>query len=187
MKSQDKAPCQKKGQKLRFSAIILCFIIISFSLFSCQPRRSDALRYKSTSFTAEVSVRGGRIDFEAVFSVSAPDGVGERDFSVEFSSPESLKGMTVIQSGSNAKILLHGKEFLSAESELLRLLEIGKIAKMIAPDGSVRSIKSEDGLTAVYVGDVTVYIDSESSLPVKIVDKASGISVSVKSINKSEP
>ena len=138
------------------------------------------LKYKDSPFVAEVSVSGGRIDFEAVFSISAPDGAGERDFSAEFLSPESLKGLVVSQSGGEAKITLGGKEFLSAESEILRLLELGRIAEMLAPDGAVRSIKSEGGLTAVAVGDITVYIDPASSLPVKITDKASGIVIFIK-------
>lgn len=140
------------------------------------------LKYKSSPFTAEVSVSGGRIDFDAVFSLSAPDGAGKRDFSAEFLSPESLKGLTLVQSGGEMKILLCGKEFLSAETEILRLLDVGKIADMLAPDGSIRSIKSEGGLTAVAVGGITVYIDPVSSLPTKITDKESGLCVLIKQI-----
>lgn len=156
--------------------------MLATSLVSCSPKCQDVLKYKNTPFIAEVCSSGGRIAFEAIFSISAPYGGGERDFSVEFLSPESLKGLTVNQSGSEAKILLHGKEFLSAESELLRLLDIGKVAKMLAPDGAVRSIKSEGGLTAVRVEKITVYIDKESSLPVKMIDGESGLTVLVKNI-----
>ncbi len=150
--------------------------------FSCSPKRQDVLKYKSSPFTAEVSVSGGRIDFDAVFSVSALDGTGKRDFSAEFLSPESLKGLTLVQSGGEMKILLCGKEFLSEKNEILRLLDVGKIAEMLAPDGPIRSIKSEGGLTAVSIGSITVYIDPASSLPVKISDKESGLCVLVKDI-----
>ena len=177
MKYQIKATGTQKGQKLRFSALFLCFAIF-FS--ACSRGRSDLLKYKDVPFTSTVSVSGGRIDFEAIFSISAPDGVGERNFSAEFLAPESLKGLVVSQVGGEAKIALGDKEFLSAESEILRLLDIGKIAQMLAPDGAVRSIKSEGGLTAVTVGAITLYIDPVSAFPVRITDRASGIIVFIK-------
>ena len=161
----------KSGQKLLFFSIILCISIFSFS---CSSSIKDPLLYKEKAFSARVAVAGGSLNFEAVFNISR----AENFFSAELVAPESLKGLTLIQSGNNMKILLEDKEFLSDSSELLRSLDIGKIAEMLAPEGIIRSIKSVGGLTAVSVGDVTVYIDPNSSFPVK-AESNEGLSVKV--------
>ncbi len=150
-------------------------ISMTLSLFSCSKSTKDPLFYKENAFSARVLVAGEKLNFEAIFNISRKDNF----FSAELVSPDSLAGLMFVQSGDDMKISLGDKEFLSDSSHILRSLNIGKIADMLAPTGTIRSIKSTGGLTAVSVGEVTVYIDPASSLPVKIESNC-GLSVTVK-------
>lgn len=165
---------RKPGQKLLFFNMILYISIVSISLFSCSGSLKDPLFYKERAFSARVSVASARLNFDAIFHISVKDN----SFTAELISPKSLDGLTIVQSGDEMKISLGEKEFLSDRSVILRDLSIGKIAYMLAPVGTVRSIKSVGGLTAVSVENVTVYIDPKSSMPVKAEDN-NGLSVTV--------
>ena len=150
------------GQKLLFFEVFICALLCVFCLFSCSKSIKDPLFYKEKAFFARVKASGLGGDFEAIFFVSED----KSSFSAELTSPQSLSGIVLSQEGSEMSISLGEKKFLEGESEILRGLKIGKIAEMLAPGGKVTAIKSEGGLTAVTAGDVKVYIDPKTSLPV---------------------
>ena len=128
---------------------------------------------------------GEKANFDAVFHISPPDESGNSDFRIEFISPESLHGLSVVLRGDVCGIYLDGKEFLSENSSLLRQLDIGKIALALSPSSPVLSIKAEDGYTVVSTKDSVIYIDPSTSLPVKAVCKDEKTTVAVKQFSLS--
>ena len=171
----------KMGQKLRFLAI---FLLTFLCLTSCLTSKKDPLEYRSKGFSATVSVSGGKLDFDAVFSISPPDKNGNADFEVRLISPDSLEGFSILQAEGICRISLDGKEFLSEDSTLFHSLNIGKAVRALSPSSPVTSIKSEDGYTVVSTKNSVVYIDPDTSLPTKAICKESGITVTVREIFK---
>jgi hypothetical protein len=163
---------------------LLCFATAIFFNISCVPTSSDPLEYRIFPFTAEVSVYYVENEFDAVFFFSPPSEGQSRDFSVRFISPKSLEGLNLSRSGDELKILLENTEYIALPSRVFSNLRINSVADMLSPTASIRSILSIRGaecglpaftsLTAVTAGDTVIYIDPESSLPVKIANIKSG-------------
>ena len=99
------------GQKLRFSGIILCFLIC---LAACSSPKGDPLKYRSQGFSATVSVESERTKFDAIFHVSAPAEDQSIGFKVDFIAPESLKGLSISQDNEGGEILLGEEKYTKA-------------------------------------------------------------------------
>ena len=164
------------GQKLRFLSVFLCFLLC---FPSCSYTKKDPLEYRSRGFRATVSVELESFSFDAVFHISPPDSEGGVSFKVDFISPNSLSGLSVVQSRDNFKILLDGKEYISENSTVFSELDIGRAVTALSPTEPVRSIKSNGEHTIVSVGDYTIYIDPDTSLPIKSVNESLGLTVTV--------
>ena len=188
---------QKTRQKLRYALALICLLTAMISAVSCVRTSKDPLEYKTFPFTAEVSVcyRGG--SFDAVFSFFAPRNNEDRDFSVRFISPESLAGLSVSRLGKDLKILLKDTEYITLPANTVSGLRLMAVADMLSPSAPIRSILSIRGaecglpeltsLTAVTVGDAVIYIDPESSLPVKIDNIKTGEYLIIKNISVEKP
>ena len=163
---------------------------------SCLPAKGDPLSYKASGFVAEITFSGGDKDIKAVFYVSAPDENGSRSYKAELTAPDSLKGLTISQSGDELKLFLDGNEYASVSPSLFNDSFLHNAAKLLLPEGAIRSIMSLRGaecglphietLTAVTAGDTVVYIDPATDLPVKMTHLKSGICAMIHSITPSE-
>ena len=165
------------GQKLRFSGIILCFLIC---LAACSSPKGDPLKYRSQGFSATVSVESERTKFDAIFHVSAPAEDQSIGFKVDFIAPESLKGLSISQDNEGVEILLGEEKYTDILSSLFWELELGKAVRLLSPQEPIISVKSIDGYTVVTTKEAIVYIDPATSLPQKATDAQGKITVTVK-------
>ncbi len=147
---------------------------------SCIVSKKDPLEYRTKAFAATISVEGEKVNFEAIFYLSPPDESGNADFRIEFTSPQSLKGLSAVQTGDVCGIYLDGKEFLSEDTALFRDLYIEKIARALSPTSPAATIKAENGYTVVSTKESVIYIDPSTSLPVKAVCKDENLTVIIK-------
>ena len=179
-------------QKLRCILILFYLFAVVICGVSCVSTRKDPLEYRLLPFAAEVSFHGRDNEFDAVFTFSTNADRQDRSFSVRFLSPESLAGLQVSYGSDGMKIFLGNTEYLSLQSSFLTKLRLYSAAEMLSPTAPIRSILSIRGaecglpsftsLTAVTAGDNVIYIDPESSLPVKIDNLKSGEYLIIKSI-----
>ena len=183
----------KTRQKLRLTFAVICLLMCACTLSSCTARISDPLEYRAYGFSAEISASGEGVDFDAIieFSPSRPDG--KRDLSVHFLSPESIKGLSVCQSGDTLSVRLGEIEFDGLDPSIFSELRLFRIARMLLPEEPIRSILSIrgaecglpqiDSLTAVTSGDTVIYIEPSSGLPIKATDLKNGEHVTIRSFS----
>ena len=157
--------------------MMLCFLIC---LSSCSRPKGDPLKYRSQSFSATVSVESEKTKFDAIFHISAPAEDQSISFEVDFIAPESLKGLSIVQDSGGFEISLGEEKYTDVLSSLLWELELGRAVRLLSPKEPIISVKSADGYTVIATKDSTVYIDPDTSLPVKATDTQGKITVTVK-------
>lgn len=156
---------------------IVCVIIALLTLCGCGSIDSSVLNYAERSFCADVEGQVDGLDFAARVQVSAP---GEdntqtaqktqsvqkpqsvrsvRSVRVEFSSPESLRGIVVTKGAEGTSISLDGTVISDAAAQGWLI-----IAQLLIPEGQVVSIKKSEGETAT----ATVALDSKQTIVIDL-------------------
>ena len=159
---------------------IVCVIIALLTLCGCGSVDSSVLNYAERSFCADVEGQVDGLDFAARVQVSAP---GEdnthtaqtahtaqsaqkpqsvrsvRSVRVEFSSPESLRGIVVTKGAEGTSISLDGTVISDAAAQGWLI-----IAQLLIPEGQVVSIKKSEGETAT----ATVALDSKQTIVIDL-------------------
>ena len=145
---------------------IICVIIALLMLCGCSSIDSSALNYAERAFCADVEGEVDGIDFTACVQVSAPSENNTRDVRVEFSAPESLRGIVVTEDAAGTNISLGGVAIPNATAGGWLV-----IAQLLIPRGQVVSIKrtDEDAATATVALDSkqTIVIDLNTGAPLE--------------------
>lgn len=150
---------------------IVCVIIALLTLCGCGSIDSSVLNYAERSFCADVEGQVDGLDFAARVQVSAP---GEdnthtaqktqsvrsvRSVRVEFSSPESLRGIVVTKGAEGTSISLDGTVISDAAAQGWLI-----IAQLLIPEGQVVSIKKSEG----EIVTATVALDSKQTIVIDL-------------------
>ncbi len=143
-------------------------LAVSVCLGGCgglgSPPDADLIKYAADAFEGDVCGQVGELEFEAHLTASAPSAAGERDVSLEFFAPETLRGVTVSRQAGVVSYKCGGQSFDfdgGGEGWL-------EIAELLCPRGSVTGVESE-GLARVTLADgdrvLSVTIDPETGYP----------------------
>ncbi len=146
---------------------IIAVVMLIFSFFGCAPDDAGgSLRVLESPAEIEISGERNGIAFTAVMSVSGGEG------RISFSSPDSMKGLTVLTSGGVWGSELGEVGISGVAPELIgapmkAFLDFGEVVSVEKQEGgrTLINARSED-LTREYL------IDSKSGLPVQIKEKS---------------
>ncbi len=138
---------------------IICVIIALLMLCGCGDIDSSVLSYAERAFCADVEGQVDGLDFVARVQVSAPSEDGTRDVRIEFSSPESLRGIVVTKDAEGTTVSLGGVALSNATAGGWLI-----IAQLLIPEGQVVSIKKAEGEAAT----ATVALDSKQTIVIDL-------------------
>ncbi len=139
---------------------ILLFLIMSALILfsSCAPRQNDPLAYQNGSLTAEVIFEKNGTKLGALIELG-PMNEGARDAKITFTSPESVKGMTVER--QNEHLIAKLDELCITPNEHALAL-----ADLFSLDGTITNTEVQNGLTLITLSgadtDYTLTLDAES-------------------------
>ncbi len=141
--------------KRRFlSVLILALILLS----SCAPKQTDPLAYQNDALSAEVVFEKNGTRVGAVIKLG-PLTDTARDAEIVFTSPESIKGLTLERRNGSVTARL-GELCITPDERAFTL------AKLFSLDGRVTNAKAEDQLTLVTVScadqDYELTLDRDS-------------------------
>lgn len=161
------------------SACILTAILLIL-LSSCAPSADRLLDYQNGEITALLEGRIGELDFGGTLVLSAPVDDGEnRAAALRLDSPQSLAGMVWSRSTDGRMTATLGEleiELLENDQMVLtRLIDAfslsGEPDRISVASGSDEGVRGCEKLTRLDFSDVTVFLNSESGLPVKITSQ----------------
>ena len=145
---------------------IICVFVAVLMLAGCSEIDADVLSYAERAFRADVEGQMDGLDFAAEVQVSAADESGARNIRIEFSSPESLRGVVVTKEAEGTSISLDGTVISDAAAQGWLI-----IAQLLIPEGQVVSIKKSEGefVTATVALDSkqTIVIDLNTGAPLE--------------------
>lgn len=174
----------------RSACILTAILLILMS--SCAPSADRLLDYQNGEITALLEGRICEVKFSGTLVLSYPVDGEKRAAELHLDSPQSLMGMVFSRSsdgGMTAKLGELEIELLENEQMVLtRLIEAfslsGEPDRISVASGSVEGVPGCEKLTRLDFAGVTVFLDSESGLPVKIV--SDDLEVIVISFDKEE-
>ena len=172
-------------QKLRSCiGVLLSVCLILFSC-GCSRGRDLAPQYTKSFFEADIMTEGFKRDISAHITVTAPDAYGKRGYTFLFTSPESVRGMTLSTADGEGFTLDLKIGQCTLPSGLAPIPS--EIIAMLFPTSSIISIKSANGgdfglevhrrLTVVETETCLICIDSESELPLKVMSGDKSVSI----------
>ena len=125
------------------SALGICALLF---FTSCAPAASptDALAYQKNAASVTLSGSVGELEFSAIVTLSACDNVKERDFTVEYTSPAALRGVTVCCRAGVCEAKLG-----SVSTTGKAALALARPAEAFTLDGEISKISAEGGETLV--------------------------------------
>lgn len=132
----------------RFFRIFLSLSSVFALLFcsSCAPVEPprDVLAYQKEGASVTLSGSIGELEFAAVISLSPCENAAERDFTIEYTAPAALSGVTVSR---RAGVFEARLDTVSISGEVARRLS--RPAEAFALGGEISKISTEDGETLV--------------------------------------
>ena len=163
---------------IKLLALLIGSVII---LTSCAARPAPNLSYQEKPFRAHILCQSGELSFGAILtSIPSPQEQGEsrRDITLEFTSPETLCGITVHKSGESVTVRLDEME-ISAPHALCWL----SLAELFDIDATVKhsSVETLDGQKLNFIKAVaddgrefSLYLYPSSGLPRRISGDING-------------
>ena len=154
------------------SALGICALLF---FTSCAPAASptDALAYQKNAASVTLSGSVGELEFSAIVTLSACDNVKERDFTVEYTSPAALRGVTVCCRAGVCEAKLG-----SVSTTGKAALALARPAEAFTLDGEISKISAEGGETLVTFanGEVAVVNGEPRRIALRCED---GVSLAV--------
>ncbi len=132
------------------------------------PPDADLIKYAADAFEADLRGAVGELEFEAHLTAGEPAEGGERDVSLEFFAPKTLRGVTICRQAGAVSYQCGGQSF-DFEGGGEGWLEI---ADILCAEGSLTSVRRVEGsphvVAAFSDGDktLTVTVDTQTGYPV---------------------
>ena len=173
-------------------AWILCFLcltaLVLSSMSGCAPREEELLRYQTGALRAEISGGLNGIEFSATLSLDEMAEGSPRAFCLTLASPESLRGVSFCRAADGTiSASVGGVTCDLDDSSVDALIYLvgafsveGDALDVSAINGADAQVPDCDRLTRLVFEDYTIYLDSATSMPVKIEGGKYSLSVRVK-------
>ena len=153
--------------RLLCALLMLCFLLLSCGE---QNKKADMLSYQSEAFTAEIrgELRGAAFAGTLTHTV-AGDPAKADSYTVTFTSPDALNGITVSVQAEHTAVSLNG---IRIDDDRWRDLRWIEITYLFALDGECLSVATDRGKTEMTVilqesdgRTYTAILNSKTSLP----------------------
>ena len=166
------------GDSIKRIKIFVIILAAAVGLCGCgrltAPPDSEIISYTASAFEADIAGQVGELKFEAHLTASAPATTGQRDVSLEFFAPQTLRGITVSRCDGVVSYECGGQsfEFDSGGDGWL------EIADILCGRGSLTAVRRLEGSGLVAAtlawGDrvCEITVDSQSGYPTAAVQTA---------------
>lgn len=162
----------------KFVLLALSALLAAVLFCGCAGGDADYLKYVRGGFECEIAGEVDGVGFAAHVVCGAPrknaesDGTvyTERECTVEFSQPESMKGVRIVSDGEKICASLDGVEIENAYLDGFMFP-----VEALCPDGEITGVelvrrgdREVNMLSLGVSGEHSIFIDSTSDLPVRV-------------------
>lgn len=177
----DKNKNKKTVKSVLASALI---ILCAFCFFSCSGG-NDPIIWRDKPFYAKIEYTVGELKYSAEVYASGTDERGEREYSLLYSAPQSLSGISVRVKGAQAGIICRGLEVpvsLEAGERMcaaVKLLCAQGLAASKTEKGEYNGVPCKKARLSGE-GHAVFYISSEHGLPLYALAQYKEFDIEVK-------
>lgn len=156
-----------------FAAVSLAVCLL---LFGCaRPNVADFLAYQASAWVIDADFTVGSSRYSAAITLGPGEKpFAERDFSVTYTAPQNLAGLTAARKGGSDTLSLGDLQIPAAGDEFANMLEICRLFCIEDADYYESKPVELGGAGCLYVrlgdalGTYGIYLDSAAKLPKRI-------------------